>query len=368
MTKVADLRDGLMTLTESRVVFAERSPDDYLLIRRNFIELRRLVIDNFGLELVQHPDFYRLEKLLERPGAAMTLQGLSEPGDFTLLAATLTYVETLGSSQPFLLSELVETVNGMLRQPLDWTKFDHRRALVRVLKVMVNLNLLERIDGDLAGYQSNEQEVLLSGTSYASFFLARGVENLADYSSWHEAVAQRPVLTTSQRVRQQLLFTPGICRTPETAADFTYMRNQRGALTSFFERYTVYTFELTRNVAMLVLPERRIGFGQVPDGSSGDDLLVAVGRQLRQQALPQDEFGQIHQTSSQWEALVGSLFSESRELMASNYRAMSPAELSRQLQARALALGMIRQRGGDLVITPLFGRLNGQYAVRGTKK
>ncbi|WP_225047656.1 TIGR02677 family protein [Lacticaseibacillus kribbianus] len=360
------ISQALMALAENRVILATENPGAYTLIRRNFLDLRRLCLENLGLELIQHPDFYKLEKLMARPRGFMTVNGLTQPMDFVFMTAILTYTETLGADQPFLLSEMVTALNEIMARAVDWTQFAQRRSLVRVLNVMTQLNLLTRLDGELAGYESSGLEVLLMATTYSTYFLAREVDDLGGFPDWHAAVANRTELTTRQQVLQELLFTPGLCRTPETVPLFTYMRNQAASLHQFLAQYTEFAFELTKNVAMLTLSERRAGFGQLPGGRNIDDLLMVMGHKLRASAWEPDEFGQIRLTRAQWVAMVGEQTAINHDWLAKSDRERSVKEMSELLLAQALSAGMVRTTETAVIITPLFGRLDGTYGAKET--
>lgn len=368
MIKNDDLRSCLTALIEARVIFAADQPDMYLMIRRHFVEVRRICLDNFGQQVTLKPDFVRLAKMPFVPLPGTNIVELQGPQDYVMFASVLAYTDDLGPGTPFLLQGLTEALAQTMPVAPDWTLIQERRRLVRVLKAMVRLGLLDRLDGEFEGYDSAiEQEALLSVTQYARYFLRSFPENLTLVDDWRHLA--QPADDTPMRVRvlQQLAFTPGICRTADNEDMFRYMRNQSRFITEFFESNSEFEFELTRNVALLNLPERRSGYQLMPNNSSVDGLLLALGDQLRGGNLPEDEFGQRSLTSSQWVAMTTALKNNYNDQLASSYRTMGASELSRELLSRAGDLGMAAQHEDAITITPLFGRLSGRFARKNQK-
>ena len=86
-----------------------------------------------------------------------------EPLDYCLLCAVLLFLADLDDGIPFLLSSLTQAVETFLSkvQPVDWTRFPHRKSLVRVLQYAQEVGLVLVYDGDSALFGNDQsQEVL----------------------------------------------------------------------------------------------------------------------------------------------------------------------------------------------------------------
>lgn len=361
MADQTDLRDALMILLENRAVLRETDPSAYALIRNNFPQLQKLCAEELGLQLIRRQGFFRLEKNVLRFSNPIKSFALKYPQDFVYFVSVLAYVESIGVEQPFLLSELIEFLDAQLSGNIEWTQYRERLSLTRVLKGMETLNLLRQLDGDIVGLPYQQVEALLISTSYAGNFLSDRISNLSQIKDWHTLNDPRNEVTMAQQARQLLLLTVGISRTANNLELFEYMHEHQRSFSDFFEQYTVFEFELSRNVAMLTIPEPRRNLSMIPTNSSLDDLLMLIGYQLRIRALPADEYGQITITENVWFELVSHQLHEYGDMIAKQHRETSPDQLSQELLDRASNLRLLTRVESGIKILPLFGRLAGEF-------
>ncbi len=143
--------EALALLFEQYWVLREEEPEVYRLIRDRELKLRRYLQDKFGLDLIVHQHFAKLEKIPVEPQSWMGIQAFQEQLDYAIFCCALAYTEQKEVDEQFLLSDLAETYGELYpgEIPLDWTLYQHRRALVRVLKQMMELHLLKSVDGNV---------------------------------------------------------------------------------------------------------------------------------------------------------------------------------------------------------------------------
>ena len=98
-----------------------------------------------------------------------------EPLDYCLLCAVLLFLADLDDGIPFLLSSLTQAVETFLSkvQPVDWTRFPHRKSLVRVLQYAQEVGLVLVYDGNknLDQFLTGELQLYRNG---AFFLLSEG--------------------------------------------------------------------------------------------------------------------------------------------------------------------------------------------------
>lgn len=357
-----DIKICLNELIENRVIFEQSRPDVYRLIKKRMIDIRKICLNDLGLQLLINPKFIKLEKIPEEPRNYMGFEGLIEPEDYVMFACSMAYLEEAGPDTPFLLNNLTDSLQRSMSIKPDWNEFQTRRRLVRVLKQMMDFTLIKSLDGDFSNYGDNEnEEALFIVTSYSRYFLRSFPDNLQSMKNWHELLIRNEKYSTRIRVIQRLLFTPGICRTSDTEELFNYMRHQESFLIGYFEKYTDFNFELTKNVALLASPNRRKNLKYIPDGSSSGDLLMIIGFKICDEKFDRNNFGQIRLSFAQWQSIVGSVFQENKELLSKTYRDMSLNTVSEKVLSQTNQSGLTFEDDSRIVITPLLARLNGKF-------
>ena len=121
-------------LLEQFWILREREPDKYQMVREREPVLRSYFLEKLGFHLIVHPYFAKLEKIPVRPEPWMGIRDFQHPRDYALLCCLLAYLESKSVDEQFLMSELCEELSAAYpgEDGLDWTHYEHRRALVRV--------------------------------------------------------------------------------------------------------------------------------------------------------------------------------------------------------------------------------------------
>ena len=121
----------------------------YFSVKRALPLYRRLVNEQLGWNLVVNESVIKLEKVPPKAMSWMGIQEFQESLDYCLLCGTLLFLSDLDDGEQFLLSSLTESLGAILAevQPMDWTRFSHRKSLVRVLRYAQRIGLLIVYDG-----------------------------------------------------------------------------------------------------------------------------------------------------------------------------------------------------------------------------
>src|SRR5690606_7027395 len=138
-------------------------PAMYQQIRERQKVLQRYVNDKLGLQLHVRRHFIKLEKVPVKPESWMGIQHFQTPFDYMIFCYALAFIEGKSIEEQFLLSELCDEIRAISYEQaeLDWTLYQHRKALIRVMKVLVDLHLIETIDGDVQRFDHHEEQEVL---------------------------------------------------------------------------------------------------------------------------------------------------------------------------------------------------------------
>lgn len=305
--------EALALLFEQYWVLREEEPESYRLIRDRELKLRRYLQDKFGLDLIVHQHFAKLEKIPVEPHSWMGIQAFQEQMDYAIFCCALAFTEQKEVDEQFLLSDLAESIRELYPSeiPLEWTLYQHRRSLVRVLKQMMELHLLKSVDGNVESFQHDEEEeVLFEVTIYSRYFMRSYPDDLYKYQTMEELIeeewARHQEDFRRKRVYRKLMMTPFVYRKSEDDPDFAYIRNFRNRLREDFEEHTPFRLEVFKNVAMLTLPEPKKRYTFFPNTSGIMDVALHTIAVIRQhlQDFEINEFGQLRLPLARFQTIV----------------------------------------------------------------
>lgn len=191
--------------------------DLYFSLKRILPDYRRLINELLGWNLVVNESVIKLEKVPPKAMPWMGIQSFQEPLDYCLLCAVLLYLADQDDGASFLLSSLTQAVETFLGDvcPVDWTRFLHRKSLVRVLQYAQEIRLVLVYDGNSALFGNDQnQEVLYENTGLSRHFPVhfgrdimecRSIEDFEALSWEGDDTEQR-----RRRVYRQLILAPGM--------------------------------------------------------------------------------------------------------------------------------------------------------------
>ncbi|SFC09479.1 TIGR02678 family protein [Alkalibacterium subtropicum] len=369
-------QDALGALFEQFWILRDKDPEAYQLIRENERALRRYIIEKFGLSLIVHKDFIKLEKVPLNPEKWMGIGTFQEPRDYALFACGLAYLENRSVEDHFLLSEfangLKEMYPGVIA--LDWTNYQHRKSLVRVLKKLVELDCIHEVDsysGGVEGFAySEEQEVLYKGTIYSRYFMRnhlhdiRRCESLAEILDMDWERNQEDL--RRKRVYRKLMYEPVVYRESEDDLDFDYIRRYRNSLREDIESHTPFALQVTKNAAMLTLPEQKQLYELFPDRKALSTLVLHVQAYVRATIHKYiiDTFGQIHLTHAQFEQLIQQVRADYKVGWSIEYREKRGLKKTSEdilMHLMDWSFAKVEAETNLIVLLPAFGRMTGYY-------
>ena len=121
---------------------------------------------------------------------------------------------------------------------MDWTHYEHRKSLVRVLQTAGDLNLVKTVDGDISEFSFSENnEVLYEVPLIARYFLRSFPKDLTGFNTIDDFLNIDDFNTEEQlgvkrrhRVYRKLFLTPVMYSNSNNDPDFLYLRNYRNRI------------------------------------------------------------------------------------------------------------------------------------------
>lgn len=362
--KPDEYRRAFKLLFEHFWIVRKDQSEDYTFLRRNQVAIQKELRQRFGMNLIVRPQFIQL---LKRPQVTASWMGESDfqsTLDYTLFCCAMAYVEDFEEGTPFMLNELVRDLTLLIPEAvqIDWENYNHRKSLVRILKKMVSLRLIETLQGDTNAFSASEanQEVLFQTTPQTRAFLARApqsytaYENYADF--WTE-LQETQNLEENQLLYQRLMLEPFIQRTGENEEVFNRLRNYYHWMQEYIENKTDFRFELYRDYAAFTLEQQESKPEVFPSRRVIDDILIQLATIIRQEITLDASYGVLRLRTSQWMNLVIQLQETYQVYWSKEFSEMNVEQLNTALIERGTDWGLLKVEGQQVIILPQMGRL-----------
>ena len=363
---------GLQLLFDHYWILRSDQPDWYQLVREREKVLRRYIEEKFGLRLILHRHFAKLEKIPVEPESWMGIQKFQEPMDYAIFCCALSFLEGKAIEEQFLLSEFCDQIRADYPGdiPLDWTIYTHRKSLIRAVQVLTDFQLMKTIDGDVNRFDNDqEQEALYEVTTFSRYFMRSYPEDLFYYTNWEDILKEEWKLQGDderrKRVYRQLFMSPAIFRKQQNDPDFLYLRNFRNRITDDIEKHTPFQFSLYKNAAMLTVAEPKSYQTIFPDQKTSSDLVLQISNAIHsgKDRFQPNEWGVILLTEGEFEKLLVDLKTQHSQGWSKAYRDASISALRRELLQvmENWLMAEVHQETGMIVLKPLLGLLSGTY-------
>ena len=344
----------------------------YFSLKRALPDYRRLVNELLGWNLVVNEAVVKLEKVPPRAMPWMGIQSFQEPMDYCLLCAVLLYLADLDDGAPFLLSSLTQAVETFLGevQPVDWTRFPHRKSLVRVLQYAQEVGLVLVYDGNSALFGNDQsQEVLYENTGLSRHFPVhfgrdimecRSIEDFESFSWEGDETEQR-----RRRVYRQLALAPGFYCSDQTRSDYDYIKNQRRTVGGNLNQFLNGELHLYKNGAFFLLSEgERCGM-LYPGTRALSDAALLLCAQLREQisqgVYHRREDDTVLLTRREFRYEVERCRARCGNGWGSQLRAYSLDRICQELTVYMADWMLLEVLDEDVLLYPAVGKLVGSY-------
>ena len=236
--------------------------------------------------------------------------------EYVLFCLVLMFLEDKEKEEAFVLSQLTEYLQANYPEgQLEWTVFENRRKLIRVMKYAMKQGLILNNDGNEDDFASAlETEVLYENTGISKYFARSFTQDISEFtkpedffqSDWMEMNEDRGIIRR-QRVYRKLLLSPGVYREQDKDEDFAYIKSFRSSLEHDLEAILDGSLHVHRTSAFFILDEMENAGRSFPGNNNLSDAILLVFSMLQQEikvgnymvknnetiVLSQDEFNRL---------------------------------------------------------------------------
>lgn len=363
---------GMDLLFHHYWILRAEQPEWYQLIREREKVLRRYINDKFGLRLIVHQHFIKLEKIPVEPERWMGIQHFQEPIDYGIFCCALSFLEGKSVDEQFLLSDMCQEIQADYpgEGKLDWTLYIHRKSLIRAVNILIDLRIIRTIDGDIGRFDHNEeQEVLYEATIYSRYFMRSYPDDFINYQHWSELLKEEWKLNQEderrKRVYRKLFFSPGLHRIDQQDPDFLYIRNYRNRLSEDIENHSDYHLHVYKNTAFLSIMESKQYHQLFPNAKASSDIILQFSKYLHEhldQFQPKEN-GEIVLTAGEMDQAVDALRKQFGKGWSKYYREKSNHAVGVELIAvmEDWMMAEVEEESSLIKLKPLLGVLTGIF-------
>ncbi|MFI3621168.1 TIGR02678 family protein [Vagococcus fluvialis] len=359
-----DLSQALELLFENFWLVRKTQPEAYRFIRRNEVFLKKELKTRFGMKLIIRNHYIQL---LKRPPILRSWMGdigLTSKIDYILLCLAMAYIEGMDADKAFMLDELIREIELMKSEEIyiDWTNYNHRKSLVRVIRKMLDFHVIETIQGETEEFEQSEhnQEILFVTTDLARSFLTNAPQSFSEYQDfnaywldWQESQHTEG----NQFLFQQLMMTPIIQRTPENEDTFIRLRNYHYFIKPYFADKSFYNFELYQDYAALTLEQRDKHSEVFPSRKVIDEITIQLATICRKYLTQWTPYGIGEISLSDWEIIIMELKNEYGEFWSKEFSEKSLRSLNEALLSNGKEWELFEEKNEVIYIYPVFSRL-----------
>lgn len=280
-----DLKRAMALLLENKWIIRSSMPEEYMLVRKYEKKLQGYFREKCGWMIIVNQRFYKLEKIPAQAEGFMGIEAFQTTDDYVLLCCTMAFLEEQEIDGQFLLSSLCEALmeyypNEGAFDKLNWESYNWRRALIRVINYLLEINVLCLVEDNSEAFLSGDfsegrfsGEALYEVTTLARYFLRSYPKDLYHYKdidSLYEADFMdegenndNGLRCRRNNVYRKLLLSPVYYKNSGTAEEFLYLRKVYQRINEEFINLFDLDVQLYNDCAMAVSTERSTWFRDV---------------------------------------------------------------------------------------------------------
>lgn len=266
----------------------EVKPKEYFEIKNHLDYYKDFIRDKLGSRLIVNDRFIKLEKIPTTPKIYMGITSFTDKLEYIIQFIVLLFLEDKSKLEQFILSDLIEFItNTATTLQLDtmpnWNIFHHRKCLVNVMNHLKNLSILRVVEERSLFTEDAKAEALYETTGISNYYVREFKGNIVEYTSisdyMNDEFADQNELVGDVRryhIYRSLLYGLVTYTEDLTEYEMDYMRKFRGSIKNEFEKYVNGEFELTRNMALLLIDPESREKEYFPNTKAISDILLLV--------------------------------------------------------------------------------------------
>ena len=358
------------------------NPEEYRNIKNDITdEMQNFIKYKLGYKLIVNQYVIKLEKIPGIPKSFMGILEFDTKMEYMFLCLILIYLEEKTRGEQFILSELLDYIQNIIVEinlndvEIDFTKYSHRKSIVKVLKFIKEMAFIKLYDGDENKFAENiENDILYEVTGVSKYFSRNFISNISDcnfYSDIYEkeqlGLEQEKGTERRQRVYRRLFTENVVYKEEIDDQDYNYIKNYRGAINQDVDKILGSTLEVHKNGAYILLTEDKNYKNTFPSNKGISDVVLFVNKEIKNK-LTNGEYKAdindlIYISNIEILKLVRKVKQNFQNGFSKEFREMQEDELLEEIIKYMKEFDMIRERkeSNEYIIMPICFKIIGKY-------
>ena len=365
--------EELKMLLKNYIILREDKKEMYYRIKDNYKEFKNFITDNLGYNLIIRSDFIRLEKIPGKSESFMGIEEFQSNTEYVMLMLLLVFLEDKSKDDQFLLSHITESLSSNdIDVKFDWTDYNTRRNLIKVLKFAVKNSLIKVTDGDEDSFiNDTSREALFESSGVSKYIVRSFSDDILEAKDVDELFKGKGIdaetdkgVVRRNRVYRNLLLCPVVYRN-NSYEDYEYIKNYKKYIEDNFEKYLGWNLHVHKNGAMLVPQEKEMGFKVFPNGKGISDVILFVLNEIINEVeskviiLNEEDIASINKID--FEQLLLKVKMEKGHGFSKEYREMSDSRFLYEVINEMKLFSFLEEEKDIIRILPLCGKIRGHY-------
>lgn len=363
-----------LDLLENYFIIKERDRELYYDIKDNVDEYKNFINESLSYDLIIKEEFIKLEKIPGVPEEWMGIKEFSEIKEYIFLLIILMFLEDKNKEEQFILSNITEYIeNNYPDEKIDWTIFKNRKSLINVIKLIIQIGLIRRNDGDEEDFSKSEDGEVLYETTGISRYMVRkftkdiyNSENYEDLlnDAW-EGVSSDKGIIRKNRVYRRLLLSPVVYNDKNEDSDYEYIKNYRNYIKNTFEKYLDWNIHVHRNGTLVVLNNQNGVKDTFPNTKGESAVILFLSKRIRklidEKVLELKENDTIEIYESEFKEILLSVREQDGHGFTKTLRECSEEFFINNIRNYMSEFSMLKVNDNKIIIMPLLGKIVGNY-------
>ncbi|SHF01767.1 TIGR02678 family protein [Caldanaerobius fijiensis DSM 17918] len=345
--------------------------DTFNRIRDNEPAIRAFVEEKLGYRLIVNPYLIKLEKIPAEPEEWMGIQTFQSPMDYAFFCLLLAFLEDKGPEDQFVLSNVTEYIETQYQGPekVDWTLFQQRKSLVRVLNFAVEMGMIVVDDGSHERFSDNrETEVLYENTGLSRYFMRSLNKDINEDISIQELLDEERENARRHKAYRKLILSPAVYSNGPDDDVFNYIKNYRNTIEKDVEENLDARLHIHKTSAFLIFNDNKYMKAYLPDKNSNiSDIVLQICSIIREKVeagqLNVNSDDSITLTETEFYGIIEAVKEKFSQGWYKSYREKSINQLSNEIIEEMQLWKMIMwdEKLHSFTILPIAAKLIGEY-------
>lgn len=276
-------------LLQNRWVYIEADKQLYYNVKDSLKDIKDFIEIKLGYNVIVTPDIIKVEKIPAKAEKYMGINDFNNKLEYALLCEVLMFLEDKDREEQFILSQLTEyiEINWVKEyEQIDWTLYNHRRYLIKVLKFCNENNLIKVTDGDENLFtHSQTAEVLYENTGLSKYLLNRLSGDIFKYTGYKDFEIQKEIdfeqsinNKRKNNAYRNIIMSPVVYSDSE---EFEFIVNNKEIFENDLDKYLNSKLFIYKNCALLVYPDNKSYKDAFPNIKNISDIILQLANEIR---------------------------------------------------------------------------------------